>query len=184
MFHARAEPEFPLQKAIIRRVPENPSRKMSPPHPSSVTIEAYFFSPPFMKSVNKVILIGNVTRDPELKTTATGQTVCTFGLATNRFWKDQTGAKQSLAEFHNLVAWGGLGTFCAENIRKGKPIYIEGYLKTRSWEGQEGVKIFRTEVVIGDLVLLGTRDQSPADGISHEAEIDETEQVGSDMVAA
>ncbi|UPA22749.1 single-stranded DNA-binding protein [Candidatus Peribacteria bacterium] len=111
-----------------------------------------------MKSVNKVILLGNVTRDPELKATANGQSVATFGLATNRVWKDHTGEKQSLAEYHNLVAWGGLADFCAQNIRKGKPLYIEGYLKTRSWDGPEASKIFRTEIVVENLVLLGPRD--------------------------
>lgn len=111
-----------------------------------------------MKSVNKVMLLGNVTRDPELKATANGQSVCTFGLATNRVWKDQSGEKQSLAEYHNLVAWGGLADFAGQNVKKGKPLFIEGYLKTRSWEGAEGAKIFRTEIVIENLVLLGPRD--------------------------
>jgi len=111
-----------------------------------------------MKSVNKVMLLGNVTRDPELKSTANGQSVCTFGLATNRVWKDQNGEKQSLAEYHNLVAWGGLADFCGQNVKKGKPLFIEGYLKTRSWDSPEGAKIFRTEIVIENLVLLGPRD--------------------------
>lgn len=111
-----------------------------------------------MKSVNKVMLLGNVTRDPELKATANGQSVCTFGLATNRVWKDQSGEKQSLAEYHNLVAWGGLADFVGQNVKKGKPLFIEGYLKTRSWDSAEGAKIFRTEIVIENLVLLGPRD--------------------------
>lgn len=111
-----------------------------------------------MKSVNKVMLLGNVTRDPELKATANGQSVCTFGLATNRVWKDQNGEKQSLAEYHNLVAWGGLADFVGQNVKKGKPLFIEGYLKTRSWDSPEGAKIFRTEIVIENLVLLGPRD--------------------------
>ncbi len=111
-----------------------------------------------MKSVNKVMLLGNVTRDPELKATANGQSVCTFGLATNRVWKDQGGEKQSLAEYHNLVAWGGLADFAAQNVKKGKPLFIEGYLKTRSWDSAEGAKIFRTEIVIENLVLIGPRE--------------------------
>jgi len=113
-----------------------------------------------MKSVNKVILLGNVTRDPELKTTTNGQSVCTFGLATNRVWKDASGEKQSLPEYHNLVAWGGLAEFCAQSIAKGKPLFIEGYLKTRSWDSQEGTKIFRTEVVAENIVLLGKREDA------------------------
>ncbi|MBU0766348.1 single-stranded DNA-binding protein [Patescibacteria group bacterium] len=110
-----------------------------------------------MKSVNKVTLLGNVTRDPELKNTTNGQSVCTFGLATNRVWRDGGGDKQSLPEYHNLVAWGGLAEFCSENVKKGKPLYIEGYLKTRSWDSPEGTKIFRTEVVLENIVLLGPR---------------------------
>jgi len=110
-----------------------------------------------MKSVNRVTLLGNVTRDPQLKSTSGGQTVVTFGLATNRVWKDSNGEKQSLPEYHNLVAWGKLAAFIGENVRKGKPLFIEGYLKTRSWDNPEGTKIFRTEVVIDNLVLVGPR---------------------------
>ena len=112
-----------------------------------------------MKSVNKVILLGNVTRDPLLKQTAGKQTVVTFGLATNRVWKDANGQKQSLPEYHNLVAWGKLAEFIGESVRKGKPLFIEGYLKTRSWDSPEGAKIFRTEVVIENLVLVGPRTE-------------------------
>ena len=135
-----------------------------------------------MKSVNKVILLGNVTRDPELKSTQSGpvrgdgsrsggQLVCMFGLATNRVWKDQSGAKQSLPEFHNLVAWGGLAEFCNQSVRKGKPLYIEGYLKTRNWDNPAGVKHFRTEIVIDNIVLLGPRDGAGASGHVEEAAV-------------
>lgn len=120
-----------------------------------------------MKSVNKVILLGNVTRDPELKSTTNGQSVCTFGMATNRVWKDAGGGKQSLPEYHNLVAWSGLAEFATQNVKKGKPIYIEGYLKTRSWDGPEGTKIFRTEIVVENLVLLGPKSEG-AEGDSHD----------------
>ena len=113
-----------------------------------------------MKSVNKVMLLGNVTRDPELKATTGGQSVCTFGLATNRMWKDPKGEKQSLAEFHNIVAWGNLAEFCHQYVKKGKPLYIEGYLKTRSWDGPEGAKIFRTEIVAENVILLGPREEA------------------------
>jgi single-strand DNA-binding protein len=117
-----------------------------------------------MKSVNKVTLLGNATRDPEIKTTTGGQSVCTFGLATNRVWRDSNGEKQSLPEYHNLVAWGGLAEFCAQNIRKGKPLYIEGYLKTRSWDTPQGIKIFRTEVVVENLILLGVKEEPVGGG--------------------
>jgi len=120
-----------------------------------------------MKSVNKVTLLGNVTRDPELKNTTNGQSVCTFGLATNRVWRDGMGDKQSLPEYHNLVSWGGLAEFCAENIKKSKPLYIEGYLKTRSWDSPEGTKIFRTEVVLENIVLLGPRDDAVINSVQN-----------------
>lgn len=128
-----------------------------------------------MKSVNRVMLLGNVTRDPELRSTQNGQSVCTFGLATNRVWKDQSGEKQSLPEFHNLVAWGGLAEFCGQNVRKGKPLFIEGYLKTRSWDSPDGHKSYRTEIVIENLVLLGPRDdaghgETPVETAAVEAE--------------
>ena len=112
-----------------------------------------------MKSVNRVTLLGNVTRDPQLKATQSGQSVVTFGLATNRVWKDPAGEKQSLPEYHNLVAWGKLAEFISQNVTKGKPLYIEGYLKTRNWDNPEGVKIFRTEVVIENIILVGPRPE-------------------------
>lgn len=113
-----------------------------------------------MKSVNKVILLGNVTRDPVLKQTGNGQSVVTFGLATNRVWRDAAGQKQTLPEFHNLVAWGKLAEFSGENVRKGKPLFIEGYLKTRNWDSAEGTKVFRTEIVIENLVLVGPKTEN------------------------
>lgn len=124
-----------------------------------------------MKSVNKIILLGNVTRDPQLKATQNGQSVVTFGLATNRVWKDQNGVKQSLAEFHNLVAWGKLAEFIAQNVTKGKPLFIEGYLKTRSWDSPEGTKIFRTEIVVENIVLIGPRPESTPESSDFGAEI-------------
>ncbi len=116
-----------------------------------------------MRSVNKVILVGNVTRDPEVKQTASGQSVATFGLATNREWVTSKGEKQSLAEYHNLVVWGKLAEICDQYLKKGKLIYTEGYLKTRSWDSPEGVKIFKTEIVIYDMIMLDKRPQSDSD---------------------
>jgi len=110
-----------------------------------------------MRSVNKVILIGNITRDPELKKTATGQSIVTFGLATNREWVTAKGEKHTLAEYHNLVAWGKLAEICQQYLKKGKLIYTEGYLKTRSWDSPEGAKIFKTEIVVYDMIMLEKR---------------------------
>ncbi len=113
-----------------------------------------------MRSVNKVILIGNVTRDPQVRQTGNGQSVCTFGLATNRSWVTSEGEQHNTAEFHELVAWSRLAEICEKYVRKGKLLYIEGYLKTRSWDTPEGVKKFKTEVVVQDLIMLEKRSGS------------------------
>ena len=110
-----------------------------------------------MKSVNKVILVGNITRDPQLKETTSNQPIVTFGLATNREWITKSGEKRSLAEYHNIAAWGHLAEICHQYLKKGKLIYVEGYLKTRSWDSPEGIKMFRTEVVIQDMIILSKR---------------------------
>jgi len=110
-----------------------------------------------MRSVNKVILIGNVTRDPQVRQTGNGQAVCTFGLATNRSWVTANGEQHNTAEFHELVAWSRLAEICEKYVRKGKLLYIEGYLKTRSWDTPEGVKKFKTEIVVQDLIMLEKR---------------------------
>jgi single-strand DNA-binding protein len=110
-----------------------------------------------MRSVNKVILIGNLTRDPDLRETPNGQAVCTFGLATNREWVTRDTNKHSLAEYHELVAWANLAEVCGKYLRKGKLIYIEGYLKTRSWDTPEGIRRHKTEIVIQDMIMLEKR---------------------------
>ena len=110
-----------------------------------------------MRSVNKVILIGNLTRDPELKQTQSGQSVTTFGIATNREWMTSSGERKQSAEFHECVAWAKLAEICANYLKKGKLVYLEGYLKTRSWETETGDKKFRTEVVLQDMIMLEKR---------------------------
>ncbi len=117
-----------------------------------------------MKSVNKVLLMGNVTHDAEIKATPTGQTVCTFGLATNRMWKDKQGEKKDLPEFHNIGCWGKLAEGCGKYIKKGKPLYVEGYLKTRNWESKETkAKVYRTEIVIDTVNFIGSKDNAKED---------------------
>ena len=97
----------------------------------------------------KVIIYGNLTRDPELKSLPSGSAVASFGVATNRTWKDKDGSKKESTEFHNCVAFGRIAEVIAQYMKKGKPIYIEGRIQTRSWEGKEdGVKHYRTEVVV------------------------------------
>lgn len=110
-----------------------------------------------MRSVNKVILVGNLTRDPEIKTTTGGQSIATFGLATNRQWMTSGSEKRSSAEFHECVAWARLAEICKQYLKKGMLIYVEGYLKTRSWDMEDGTKRFRTEVVLQDMIMLEKR---------------------------
>ena len=127
-----------------------------------------------MRSVNKVILVGNVTRDPEIKKTGNGQSITTFGLATNREWVTGSGEKNSLAEYHNLVVWGKLAEICEQYLKKGKLVYVEGYLKKRYWDSPEGAKIFKTEVVIHDMIML---DKKPKEEGSEEDYIPSTSNV-------
>jgi single-strand DNA-binding protein len=106
------------------------------------------------RSLNKVMLIGNLTRDPEMRYTPQGTAVCTFGLATNRTWTTDSGDKKEDVEFHNLVAWNKLAEICAQLLKKGRKVYVEGRLSTRSWQAQDGSQKQRTEVVISDMVIL------------------------------
>lgn len=107
------------------------------------------------RSLNKVLLIGNLTRDPELRYTPQGTAVCTFGLATNRQWATDEGEKKEEAEFHNVVAWNRLAEICAEYLNKGKACYVEGRIATRDWEGQDGTRHKRTEIVANEVIFLG-----------------------------
>jgi single-strand DNA-binding protein len=108
-------------------------------------------------SLNKVMIIGNVTRDPESRTTPTGQTVTSFSVATNLVWTDQSGQKQKKAEFHNVVAWRKLAEICAQYLHKGSKVYLEGRLQTRDWVAQDGAKRYRTEIVLENMEMLDSR---------------------------
>lgn len=107
--------------------------------------------------LNKAMIIGRLTRDPEVRTTPQGVTVANFGLATSRVWKDANGGQQDRTEFHNIVAWRKLGEICAQYLRKGKQVYIEGHLQTRSWDDQSGKKQYRTEIVADNMIMLGNK---------------------------
>lgn len=100
------------------------------------------------------MLIGRVTKDPEIRAIQSGQTVATFSIATNRQWTDQAGQKQERAEFHNIVAWRKLAEIIQQYVKKGSKIYIEGYLQTRSWDDPQGVKKYRTEIVADNMIML------------------------------
>jgi single stranded DNA-binding protein len=99
-----------------------------------------------MASVNKVILIGNLGKDPEVRTTPQGTSLARFSIATTTTWKDASGAKQERTEWHDIVAWERLAQICGEYLHKGKMVYVEGSLQTRSWEDQNGQKRYKTEV--------------------------------------
>lgn len=109
-------------------------------------------------SLNRVQLIGNVTRDPEMKQIPGGQVVTSFGVATNFSWNDQSGQKQSKTEFHNIVAWRKLAEICGQYLKKGTKVFVEGKLQTREWEGEDGVKRFRTEIVADNMIMLDRKD--------------------------
>lgn len=109
------------------------------------------------RSLNKVTLIGNLTRDPELRYTPAGTAVCTFGLATNRSWTTQTGETKEETEFHRIVAWNKLGELCAQLLAKGRKAYVEGRLSTHSWTAQDGTQRTTTEVVIEDMIILDSK---------------------------
>lgn len=124
-----------------------------------------------MRSINKVLVIGNLTRDPVSKTTQSGQPISTFGVATNRDWVTRDGQRHSSTEFHEVVAWAKLAEIAQKYLRKGKLVYIEGYLKTRSWDSPDGMgKRFRTEIVAQDIVMLEKRP--PGEMMNDEAMMD------------
>jgi single-strand DNA-binding protein len=105
-------------------------------------------------SLNRAQIIGNLTRDPEMKQIPGGQVVTSFSIATNFTWTDQSGQKQDRAEFHNIVAWRKLAEICGQYLKKGSKVYIEGKLQTRNWEAEDGSKKYRTEIVADNMIML------------------------------
>jgi single-strand DNA-binding protein len=114
-------------------------------------------------NLNKVQLIGRLTRDPEIRTTPSGQTVATVGLATNRTWNDKSGQKQEKTEFHNIVVWGRLAEIVGQYMTKGQEAYFEGRLETRSYTGKDGVERRTTEIVAENM-QMGSRPQGAGSG--------------------
>jgi single-strand DNA-binding protein len=144
-----------------------------------------------LMNVNKVILVGRLTRDPELRTTNTGQTVASVSIATNRFWKDQSGQRKDQTEFHNIVLWGRLAEIAGQYLLKGSEAYFEGRLQTRKYTGKDNVERRTTEVVAENM-QLGARPQgtprpaspynqpSPAAPVSQDAPAEEIPTINLD----
>jgi len=105
-------------------------------------------------NLNKAMIIGNVVRDPEIRTTPNGQNVTSYSVATNFIWKDQQGQKQERAEFHNIVAWRRLAEISSQYLKKGSKVYLEGRMQTRSWDDPSGVKKYKTEIVAENMIML------------------------------
>lgn len=118
------------------------------------------------KSLNKVLLIGNLGKDPEVRYTGSGVPVATFSIATNESWQDQDGNTQERTEWHNIVAWRKLAEICHQYLRKGKKVYIEGRIQTRSYDDKNtGAKKYITEIVANSMIMLDSKD--PGDAASY-----------------
>ena len=120
-------------------------------------------------SLNRVQLIGNLTRDPEMRQIPGGQVVTSFAVATNLVWTDPSGQKQNKAEFHNIVAWRKLAEICGEYLKTGSKVFIEGRLQTRDWEGEDGVKRYRTEIVAENMIMLDSKGRDGGASFDREA---------------
>lgn len=119
------------------------------------------------RSLNKATLIGNLTRDPELRFTPQGAAVCTFGVATNRQWTTESGEKKEDVEFHRIVAWNKLAELCAQLLAKGRKVYVEGRLQTRSWNAQDGAQRTTTEIVISSMIILDSKRGPSGEGFDY-----------------
>lgn len=135
------------------------------------------------RSLNRVQLIGNLTRDPELRYTPNGAAVCSFGLATNRAWKTETGERREEADFHNIVAWNKLAELCSQFLVKGRKVYVEGRISTRKWTAQDGAPRSTTEIVISDMILLDSKRPDQAQASAEEqVEVKEESNVDTNSV--
>lgn len=117
-------------------------------------------------NLNKAMIIGNLTRDPELRNTPSGQSVASFSVATNLVWTDQSGQQQKKTEFHNIIAWRKLAEICSKYLHKGSKVFIEGRLQTTDWTGQDGVKRYRTEIVAENMIMLDAKGGAPEGNFS------------------
>ena len=125
-----------------------------------------------MPSVNKVILMGNLGRDPEVRFMPNGDAVCNFSIATTDSWKDKAGERQEKTEWHNIVMYRRLAEIAGEYLKKGRPVYLEGRLQTRKWQTKEGQDRYTTEVIADSMQMLGGRDGAPAQESRPSAQLD------------
>ncbi len=126
------------------------------------------------RGLNKVMVIGNMGRDPEMRYTPSGKPVTSFSLASSRSWVTPTGERREETEWFNIVTWGGLAEICNKKLFKSQQVYVEGRLQTRSWEDDNGQRHFRTEVVASDMIILGPRDKNR--NLSHSEHKDYTSE--------
>ncbi len=125
------------------------------------------------RGLNKVMVIGNMGRDPELRYTPSGKPVTSFSLASSRSWIAPNGTRREETEWFNVVAWGNLAEICNQKLFKSQQVYIEGRLQTRSWQDESGQRHFRTEVVASDMIILGPRNKQRAHSVSDDLDLDE-----------
>ena len=130
-----------------------------------------------MASVNKVILVGNLGRDPEMRFMPNGEAVCNFSIATTDSWKDKSGQKQERTEWHNIVIYRKLAEIAGEYLKKGRPVYIEGRLQTRKWQTKEGQDRYTTEIIADQMQMLGGRD-SGGTNASYDSGMDQGNDYG------
>jgi len=128
------------------------------------------------RSLNKAQLIGNLTRDPELRYTPQGTAVCTFGLATNRSWVTEAGDQREDTQFHRIVAWNKLAEICSQLLFKGRRVFVEGRLKTRQWTAQDGSPRQTTEIVIDEMLILDSK-RAPGEGVREEVSPEEPAEI-------
>lgn len=119
------------------------------------------------RGLNKVLLIGHLGRDPEMRYTPSGRPVTSFSLATSRSWTSAEGERHEETEWFNIVAWGNLAEICKQYLTKNRQIYVEGRLQTRGWEDEAGKKHFRTEVVANEMIMLGDRRGGESEDKGH-----------------
>ncbi|MEL6545738.1 MAG: single-stranded DNA-binding protein [Myxococcota bacterium] len=117
-----------------------------------------------MAGVNKVILVGNLGQDPEVRYSASGNPVANFSIATSESWNDKNGQRQERTEWHRIVAWGKLAELCGEYLGKGRQVYVEGKLQTRNWEDRDGNKRYTTEIIANQVTFLGGRGEASPGG--------------------